>query len=68
MHDTISYQLAKAHIAEFHQRAQRDTLASAARRARPRLPGHAAPRWPLRLYRRGSRLLPSGATLGEERS
>jgi hypothetical protein len=59
MHDAISYQMAKDRIAELHQRAQRDTLARAARRARPRQRGPAAPRWPLRLYR---------AALGEERS
>ncbi|HUN34646.1 MAG TPA: hypothetical protein VMU95_21800 [Trebonia sp.] len=66
MHDAISYQLAKARIAELGQRAQQDALARAARQARPRRRAGAAPRWPLRLHRRGSRLLPSA--LGEERS
>jgi hypothetical protein len=68
MHDAISYQLAKARIAELRQRAQRDALGRAACQARPRQRGHAAPRWPLRLYRRGSRLLASAAALGEDRS
>ena len=35
MHHTISYQLAQAHIADLRQRAQRNTLARAARRVRP---------------------------------
>ena len=68
MHDAISYQLAKARIAELQQRAQRDALTRAARRARPRQRGYTARRWPLRLYRDGSRLLPAEASLGEERS
>ena len=36
MHPTISYQLAQARIADLFQHAQRDILARAARRARPR--------------------------------
>ncbi|HTU06531.1 MAG TPA: hypothetical protein VMG13_13340 [Trebonia sp.] len=68
MHDAISYELAKTRIAELRQRAQRDALACAARQARPRERGDAAPRWPLRRYRRGGRLRPSAAAVGEERS
>jgi hypothetical protein len=68
MHDAISYELAKTRIAELRQRAQQDALARAVRQARPRQRGDAAPRWPLRRYRRGSRLLPSAAALGEEKS
>jgi hypothetical protein len=46
MHPTISYQLTQARIADLRQDAQRDTLAGAARRARPVRRGHAAPMWP----------------------
>ena len=35
MHPTLSYHLAQARTADLRHRAQRDTLARAARRARP---------------------------------
>ena len=41
MHPTISYDLAHARIADLRRHAQRDTLARAARRARPDRRGHA---------------------------
>jgi len=46
MHPTLSYHLAQARTADLRHRAQRDTLAHAARRARPGRSGHAVPRWP----------------------
>jgi len=46
MHPTLSYHLAQARTADLRHRAQRDTLARAARRARPGRRGHAVPRWP----------------------
>ena len=46
MHPTTSYHLAQARLADLRQDAQRDTLAGAARRARPVRRGHAAPMWP----------------------
>ncbi len=46
MHPTTSYHLAQARIADLRQHAQRDTLARAARRARPVRRGHAAPMSP----------------------
>ena len=46
MHPTISYQLAQARAADLRQHAQRDTLARAARRARPGRRGRAAPGLP----------------------
>ena len=46
MHPTISYQLAQARIADLRHRARQDTLARAARRARPGRRGYAVPRWP----------------------
>jgi hypothetical protein len=46
MHPTTSYHLAQARIADLRQHAQRDTLARAARRARPVRRGHATPMWP----------------------
>ena len=48
MHPTISYQLAQARAADLRQHAQRDTLARAARRARPGRRGRAAPGLPAR--------------------
>ena len=49
MHPTLSYHLAQARTADLRHRAQRDTLARAARRARPGRRGHAVPRWPAAL-------------------
>ena len=46
MHPTLSYHLAQARTADLRHRAQRDTLARAARRARPGRCGYAVPRWP----------------------
>ena len=46
MHHTISHYQAQARIADLRHHAQRDTLARAARRARPGRRGHAVPRWP----------------------
>ena len=46
MHPTLSYHLTQAHTADLRHRAQRDTLARAARRARPGRRGRAVPRWP----------------------
>jgi hypothetical protein len=46
MHPTLSHHLAQARTADLRHRAQRDTLARAARRARPGRRGHAVPRWP----------------------
>jgi hypothetical protein len=46
MHFTLSYHLAQARTADLRHRAQRDTVARAARRARPGRRGHAMPRWP----------------------
>jgi hypothetical protein len=46
MHPTLSYHLAQARTADLRHRAQRDTLARAARRARPGRRGHTVPRWP----------------------
>jgi len=43
MHHTISSPLARARIADLRHDAQRDTMARAARRARPGQRGHAAP-------------------------
>ena len=46
MHPIISYELAKARIAEMHSQARRDALARAARqarRARRHEPGHRTP-------------------------
>ena len=42
MQPAINYQLAQAHVAELRQRAQRDTLARAARRGPPE-PAEARP-------------------------
>jgi hypothetical protein len=44
MHPTISYQLARARIADLRHHAQGDTLARAARQARPGQRGHTG--WP----------------------
>ena len=44
MHPTISYHLAQAHAADLRRRAERDTLARAARPARRNQPGHALSR------------------------
>ena len=46
MHPTTGYQLAQAHLAGLRHQAQRDTLARAARRARPRQSRHAVPTLP----------------------
>jgi hypothetical protein len=46
MHPTLSYHLAQVRTADLRHRARRDTLARAARRARPGRRGHAVPRWP----------------------
>jgi hypothetical protein len=46
MHPTLSYHLAQARTADLRHRAQRDTLARAARRQRPGRRRHAVPRWP----------------------
>jgi hypothetical protein len=46
MHPAISHHLAQARIADLRHQARRETLASAARRARPGLRGTAAPGWP----------------------
>jgi hypothetical protein len=46
MHPTLSHHLAQARTADLRHRAQRDTLARAAGRARPGRRGHAVPRWP----------------------
>jgi len=46
MHHAISCQLAQARIADLRHHAQRESLARAARRARPGRRGHAVPRWP----------------------
>jgi hypothetical protein len=46
MHPALSYEIAKAHIADLHRQAQRDALASAvrqARRARRRESAHRQP-------------------------
>jgi hypothetical protein len=51
MHPITSYQLAQARIADLRQHAQHDTLARAARGARPARRGHAAPMWPTRADR-----------------
>jgi hypothetical protein len=45
MHPTLSYHLAQARTADLRRRAQRGTLARAARRARPGRRGPAVPRW-----------------------
>jgi hypothetical protein len=45
MHPTLSYHLAQARTADLRHRTQRDTLAHAARRARPGRRGHAVLRW-----------------------
>lgn len=45
LHPTLSYELAQARMADLCHQAQRDTLAGAARRARPRQRGRAVPRW-----------------------
>ena len=45
MHPAISYRLAQAHVADLRHRAERDTLARAARRARRNqryMPSHAS--------------------------
>jgi hypothetical protein len=55
MHPTIGYHLAQAHLAGLRHQAQRDTLARAARRARPartHRPGHPAPGHPAAAVRR----------------
>ena len=49
MHPIISYELAKARIAEMHSQARRDALARAARQARrerTHQPGYPAPAHP----------------------
>ena len=57
MHHTISYQLAQAHIADLRERAQRNTLARAARRVRP---GRVAARHALERASASLVALPSG--------
>jgi hypothetical protein len=44
MHPVISYHLTQAHVADLRDRAQRDTLARAARLARRNQGGHAVSR------------------------
>ena len=53
MHPVISYHLTQAHVAYLRDRAQRDTLARAARLARRNQRGHALSR--LRVRGRGGR-------------
>jgi hypothetical protein len=43
MMHTTAQALGRAHLAELHRQAQRDTLARAARKARRHKPGHRAP-------------------------
>jgi hypothetical protein len=61
MHPTTGYQLAQAHLAGLRHQAQRDTLACAARRARPRQPRHSLPTV-LSLGRRALAVLGARAT------
>ena len=46
MHPTIGYHLVQAHLADLRHQAQRDTLARAARRARPHQSSHPGPALP----------------------
>jgi hypothetical protein len=46
MHPTISYELAKARIADLHRQAERDRIAHAARRARRTQSRHNRPAHP----------------------
>ena len=68
MHHTISYDLAQARAADLRRHAKRDTLARAARPARPGQRGHAAPGGaaPSRWVRRkpSPRTVPAIASLG----
>jgi hypothetical protein len=73
LHPTLSYELAQARMADLCHQAQRDTLAGAARRARPRQRGRARAERPYRTGRVFRRLAavcmphPPDSKLGLER-